>query len=150
MKRSIVLLAAVLAAITLVGSAFADEGDGGRVLRAQLVGSNPAGPLLFGVQPGGAPWVITASDVDVRRSGRIEVKIRGLVIPGVGTGAVQTVTASLYCNGDRAGTTAPVPLSTDGDAEIRDTVTVPAPCLAPAVLVNPNGGVTRYIAATGA
>ena len=32
--------------------------DDGKILRAELFGSQPAGPVLFGVKPGGAPWVI--------------------------------------------------------------------------------------------
>jgi hypothetical protein len=42
-----------------------------------------------------------------------------------------------------------VPLSPHGDAFVRQQVTVPARCLAPVLLVHPNGGATAYIAATG-
>ena len=40
-------------------------------------------------------------------------------------------------------------MSADGDARLRQKVTVPTRCLAPVLLVHPNGNVTRYIAATG-
>jgi hypothetical protein len=46
-------------------------------------------------------------------------------------------------------TTGQVPISADGDARIRQHVTLPATCLAPIVLVHPNGGTTRYISVTG-
>jgi hypothetical protein len=46
-------------------------------------------------------------------------------------------------------TAGPVPLSSDGNARIGQHVTVPARCLAPVVLVHPNGNLTRYIAASG-
>jgi hypothetical protein len=45
--------------------------------------------------------------------------------------------------------TASVPLSPAGNAEIKTTITLPAKCLAPVVLLNPAGGVTRYIGASG-
>jgi hypothetical protein len=156
-KRSIgtgVLLAAVVAAVSLVGSAAADS-DGGRVIDAAVFGSTPSTPddpgVLFGVNPGGRPWVVDDGDAEARRDGRIRVRLEGLVIPGVGVGTVQTVTASLFCNGESVGETAPVPLSADGDAEIEDTIAgAPDPCLAPAILVHPNCGQGTYIAATGA
>jgi hypothetical protein len=46
-------------------------------------------------------------------------------------------------------TTDSVPLSRQGNARIRAHVTVPDRCLAPVLLVHPNGSTARYIAATG-
>ena len=63
-----------------------------------------------------------------------------------------TVTVSLYCAPDSSAaafTTASAPLSSHGDARIRQHVTVPSRCLAPVVLVHPNGGAGAYIMATG-
>jgi len=65
---------------------------------------------------------------------------------------VTTVSASLYCAPDSSAavaTTTTVPISVSGNATIADTIAVPATCLAPIVLVHPNGGATAYIAATG-
>jgi hypothetical protein len=151
MKRTIVLLAVALAAVGLVGSALADDGND-RVLRSKLIGNTPGDPTLFDVAPAGAPWEVAASDVDVRRDGRIEVKVEGLVIEGRGTVGIAAVTAELYCNGKRVGDpTAPAPLSTDGDAEIRDTLSgVPAECPVPAVFVSPIGRPKVFFAVTGA
>ena len=150
MKRTIVLLAVVLAAVGLVGSALADDGND-RVLRSKLVGNTPGDPTLFDVAPAGAPWEVAASDVDVRRDGRIEVKVEGLVIEGRGTVGIPAVTAELYCNSRLVGITAPAPLSTDGDAEIRDTLeNMPAECPVPAVFVSPDGRPKVFFAVTGA
>ena len=82
------------------------------------------------------------------------IELDGLVIPGLGTpGPVTTVSASLYCGGDAnvspAATTRPANLSSRGDAEISDHVTLPETCLAPIVLIHPNNGLARYIAVTG-
>jgi hypothetical protein len=64
-----------------------------------------------------------------------------------------SVSASLFCGADSertpAFTTAAVPISEHGDARIRQNVTLPATCLAPIVLVHPNGGTARYIAVSG-
>ena len=154
MRRSVgvvILLSAIVTVIALVGSAVADQGGGDRVLRSKLIGNTPGDPALFGVAPAGAPWEVAASDVDARRDGRIEVKVEGLVIAGRGTVGIAAVTASLYCNGTLVGTTAPAPLSTDGDAEIRDTLAnVPAECPVPAVFVSPDGRPNVFFAVTGA
>jgi hypothetical protein len=84
--------------------------------------------------------------------------VRGLVIPappGDGTpGPVTTISASLYCGADAdttpADTSAQVPITRDGDARIRDrSFNVPSTCLAPVILVHPNGITTRYIAVDG-
>jgi hypothetical protein len=156
MRRTViagVASAAILAVIALAGSALADDGNS-RVLRSELIGNTPTaqgGPTLFGVAPAGAPWEVAASDVDARRDGRIEVKVEGLVIAGRGTVGIAAVTASLYCGGALVGTTAPAPLSTDGNAEIRDTIAAaPDECLAPTVFVSPDGRPNVYFAVTGA
>ena len=88
------------------------------------------------------------------------MKFEGLLIARTGTaqdgttGAVKTVSASLYRNGESVGETATVPLSADGNAEIEDMI-APAPgdplgCAAPTVFVHPNGAEGAYIAMTAA
>jgi len=154
MKRTIGLLAVVLAAVGLVGSALADDGND-RVLRSELIGNlRPAegGATLFGVVPAGASWVVASSDVDVRRDGRIKVKFEGLVLRDAGgVGNNTAVIASLFC--DRSvGDTAPFALSPDGDGET-DTVLggpVPDPCRVPTVFVRPARVDPPYFAVTGA
>jgi hypothetical protein len=88
----------------------------------------------------------------------LNLRVKGLVIPGApgnGTpGPVSTISASLYCGADSstaaADTSQPVPISSKGDARIHDTsFTVAATCLAPVILVHPNGDATHYIAVDG-
>jgi hypothetical protein len=161
--------AAALATVTLAvgaATAFADHGHrgqkndhhGGTVLHAELFGSQPAGPVLFGVNPGGVPWVIAKGEAKVRRDGRVKVRIKGLVIPTApqnGTNPLSNIAATVYCGGSAVGTTQAVPFSPEGDARIDETLgtPLPRPCLAPALLLNPApGGVINaatYIAATG-
>jgi len=128
------------------------------VLKQTLAPSVPTDPTFHGVGPGGAPWVLKRGEVQIKPRGRIEVRLRGLVIPvapGNGTpGPVTTVSASLYCGADSdttaADTTQSVPISRSGNARIRDrSFNVPATCLAPVILVHPNGDLTHYISVDG-
>ena len=82
----------------------------------------------------------------------VVVAIRGLVIPELGTpGPVTTVDASLYCADQTApaATTQSVPISKDGDALILARVKLQSLCQTPAVLINPNGIGSIYIATSG-
>ena len=155
-KRSF-LAAVLVAAAVFVTAAAADHGGRGRghhgpLLQQRLIGSILADPPIHSVTRGGVPWVGTGA-AELERRGRFEVRIRGLLVAGTNnTGPVTTVTASLYCAPDSSGpvfTTTPVPLSPHGDARIRQHVTVPSRCLAPVVLVHPNGIAGAYIMATG-
>ena len=120
-----------------------------QLLEAPIQGSLVTDPPLFGVRPGGAPWVISRGEAELDKSGRLEVDVRGLIIPTTGVNPVPLLAASVACNGAIVATTATVPFSTAGNAKIRATVTLPARCLAPAVLLNPNGNVATYIGVTG-
>jgi len=171
-----VLVAFATVAAAALGAAVASADDGGRkgddhqgknrqgddaakIFSAALVGSQLADPPIHGVTRGGAPWVIDRGRVQLAADGRITVQLRGLVIP-IAHGTfpantarpVTTVSASLFCAPDSAGpsaTTDSVPISADGDAQIRDTLTLPSTCLAPTVLIHPNGGLGAYIALPG-
>jgi hypothetical protein len=139
------------------GGARGDHRDhgGATVLKTTLAPSVPNDPGLHGAAAGGAPWVLRRGEARLRRDGRLAVRVRGLVIPGApgnGTpGPVTTVNASLYCGTDTTavGTTPSVPISRAGDARMVGQFTLPAKCLAPVVLVHPNGNGAAYIAASG-
>lgn len=112
------------------------------------IGSQPlrAGGLVndvFGVQPGGRPWVISrlSADVDSRR---IVVDGRGLLLAGgngIGTNSGQSVRARLFCGGV-AHDSAIVPLEDNGDFRIDSALTpaVPNPCATPVLLIVSSGG----------
>lgn len=151
------LAAVLVAAAVFVTAAAADHGGRGRghhgpLLQQRLVGSILSDPPIHNVTRGGVPWDGTGT-ATLKRRGRFEVRIRGLVITGTNNaGPVTTVTASLYCAPDSSAavfTTTPVSLSSSGDARIRQHVTVPSRCLAPVVLIHPNGNAGAYIMATG-
>ncbi len=120
-----------------------------------LAPSQPTDPVFHGVRPGGAPWVLKLGDVRLKRDGKLDLRVQGLVIPALGTpGPVTTISASLYCGADSdttgADTTQQVPISRKGDARIHDaSLSVPSACLAPVILVHPNGLTKVYIALDG-
>src|SRR3954451_20398480 len=155
---SVAAIAAMSLALAVGAFGHRGGGHGGKALiDAALAPSVPTDPAFHGVAAGGAPWVLKRGDVEVKRN-RLELRVRGLVIPtapGNGTpGPVTTISASLYCGADAdtapADTTGQVPISRRGDARIQDrSFDVPDPCLAPVVLVHPNGDTTRYIAVEG-
>ena len=146
-------------AVSALGAKGDDNGQGqpnGPLLRAALAPPKPAptDPMIHGVNPGGVPWVLKRGDVRLKRDGTFRLRLQGLVIPDLGTpGPVEMVSASLYCAPDSdtkaAATTDTVPISQSGDARINTSVSAPSTCLAPVVLVHPNGSLAAYIAVTG-
>jgi hypothetical protein len=121
-----------------------------------IVGSNP-GVTIAGVKSGGAPWVVSHGFTVLNDDGRLRVDLRGLILPSVGTpGPVTAVAASVVCGDAVAATTDSVPLSVDGNAEIRAKLQVPSPCLGTILLIRatafngtPLPAPGPWIAATG-
>ena len=156
-KKWFVAVLLVAAAAFVAAAAAGRGGSGshghGKLLRANLVGSILSDPPIHGRNRGGVPWEGTGT-ASLDRRGRFEFRIRNLVIAGTGSaGPVTTIRVSLFCAPDSnlvpAFTTDSAPLSQDGNARIRQHVTVPARCLAPVLLVHPNGNLNAYIAASG-
>lgn len=125
------------------------------VIRESLAPSQTTDPTFHAVKPGGAPWSLRSGVVRLTSNGTLDLAVRGLVITTTGTASpVTTITASLYCGADAnatpADTSQPVPISSTGDARIHDrSFAVPSTCLAPVILVHPNGNASVYIALDG-
>jgi len=145
------------------GGEFSDE----EIFESTLVGlpadmTGEAGTIR-GVPAGGVPWVVAEGDVEIESDGDLKADIKGLLITGTGTdldgttGVVTGVRASLTCEGqDTVATTDVARLSSDGDAEIDEEISLPMSCLAPIVLIrvgstqeNPGPLMGPWIAATG-
>jgi hypothetical protein len=115
-----------------------DGGIGSQPLRANALVND-----VFGVPPGGRPWVISRLIAEVLGR-KIRVDGRGLVLAGgntIGTGGGQSVRARLFCGGVPHDT-AVVPLEANGDFRIDDALspTPPRPCAAPVLLIVSSGG----------
>jgi hypothetical protein len=132
MKRSFsaVVLACLVTALFAI-STLADELS----FFSPIAGSNP-GITLAGVPSGGAPWVVKHAFATLTDDGRLRVDVRGLIIPALGTaGPVTAVSASIVCSDAVAATSAAVPLSSEGNAEIHAKLQVPSPCFGTIILV---------------
>ena len=156
--RSTVIGASLVLAATLgsVAPAYASSHDHhhqpqqhGTLLQADLIGSLTTDAPLFGVNPGGVDWTVSSSTVKVGRDGRVDAKVRELLVTATQANPVTTISASLVCNGAVADSVEPVPFDSEGNARIKATFQVPDRCLAPAVLVHPANRVGTYIAASG-
>lgn len=146
---AVLAVAALSASAALADGHPADHDDGGgTLLRSGVGGSQPSDHPLFGATPGGAPWVVTQGMARLSSQGDLRVSVTGLVIPGRGN-PLPTLSASVYCTGERVATTGTVPFSAAGDAVLDTAVALPSRCLAPVVLVHPNANKDVFIAATG-
>jgi hypothetical protein len=122
-----------------------NDDENGR-FRLGIIGSVP-NTIAGGIVSGGAPWTVHEAAASISREGKLKVDVEGLLIAAgpnvapavVGTvGPVKMVAASLVCGGSGgavAASTGGVPFDSMGNAEIETTVTLPASCIAPVVLV---------------
>jgi hypothetical protein len=95
---------------------------------------------VFGVPPGGRPWVIQRLKAQVQDDGSISAKGEGLLLAGgnaIGTpGAIRQVVATLFC-GIVPHSSAPAALDANGNFEIQGVLdrTPPNPCVSPVLLI---------------
>ena len=128
-------------------------------LHSTLAGNNP-NIVIGGVESAASPWTVKIGFASLDASGKLHMRVRNLILPATGdAGPVTAVSASLVCGGS-GGTvqseTAPVPLSTKGNANLHGHIAVPSLCFGPVVLVhiaarngNPIAQPGPWIAATG-
>jgi hypothetical protein len=97
---------------------------------------NPS-PIIAGVSPAGAPWVVDKnSRTRVREDGRITVVVKHLVIPGrVPGNPIATMAASLVCDDMVVDSTKTFAVSPEGNGRVSDRLTEINKCHDPAVLV---------------
>jgi hypothetical protein len=117
--------------------------SGHTILREGFVGILPLtdpvnpSPVIAGVSPAGAPWVVDAnSRTRVREDGRITVAVKHLVIPGrVPGNPVATMAASLVCGDMVVASTRPFAVDPDGNGRVTDRIGAVHACDHPVVLV---------------
>ena len=140
LAQSAAITAALVVTVTSAGPAMA---SGHSILREDLEGIFPLtdpvnpSPVIAGVSPGGAPWVLDeGSNVRVREDGRITVVVNHLVIPGrVPGNPVPLMAASLVCDNMVVDSTRPFAVSPEGDGHISDRIAEVEDCDNPIVLV---------------
>ena len=156
MTRSIRLaLGTLLLAALALGSVVTTAAGGPKLLDSRMVGIPTGGLLLNGVTGGGAPWQIDEGRVMLFADGRLHVEVQGLTLLS-GVNPIANGRAIVTCASTTTGVSAPVfssasvPFSSTGDAEVNTIASLPDTCLAPAVFfagVTANGD--RWFAVTG-
>ncbi|MDH4116966.1 MAG: hypothetical protein OEX04_17270 [Acidimicrobiia bacterium] len=159
-----------IAGVMVAASVSAVGADESKLLEANSMVGVPrpytgAENAIRGVPGGGLPWVIEFGKVKVSPEGRVDVQVKGLVFDpddqavidrGIGgTNTVPNFKAIVSClSTDAAGGAVTVNVSTglfpadvDGNAHIREQVSLPDPCIGPIVFVTSPGG--AWFASTG-
>lgn len=110
---------------------------------------------IRGVAGGGIPWLITDGRGELHPNGKLEVKVRGLVLATTQSNPITNFRGVVSCQ-SIDGTGAPsivnvstedFPASSTGDAVIEETLDLPEPCIAPIVFVT--SSTLRWFAVTG-
>ena len=140
---AVVTTALLTALVVALATASPAAARGHSILREDLQGTFPLtdpvspSPVIAGVNPGGAPWVIDEdSEARVREDGRIRVELKHLVIPNrVPGNPVPLMAASLVCDDMVVDSTQAFPVTEDGNGLIEDRISGTKDCDDPVVLV---------------
>lgn len=147
-RRIRLALALTLLVVLAVGTVSSTAAGGRKVFDATMTGLAVPFTMVAGVTGAGAIWVIDDGRAQLFADGRLHVTVRGLVIPGrVPPNPVAMGKAVVSCGGAAVASTALVPFSPDGDADVDAVVSLPSECLAPAVFFTSAGG--SWFAVTG-
>jgi hypothetical protein len=121
-----------------------------------MTGIPVANMTLLGIQGGGRTWVLDEGRAKLHENGRLQLKVKGLVLgadagAAAGTNPIDTGVAIVVCDGGTSTiTSTAVPFSDSGDARVNEHLTLPNPCLAPVVFfAGVTGAGPRWFAVTG-
>ena len=161
------LAVAVIGLVPVLAANSSASADPGTILKFDVL-TPVTGPYVGTMNPirmvpgGGLPWMITAGTGTLKRDGRLQIHVRGLVLaddPAVPAGlrginpvpdfeaivSCQTISGSMATVTNVA--TGQFPASMRGNSDIKAKVKLPQPCIAPIVFVASPGG--AWFAATG-
>lgn len=171
MKRPLLVCLSVMLFVSafFAGSASSVSADESRLLQFNAMVGVPrpytgAANAIRGVPGGGLPWVIEFGSGKLSPDGDLDILVKGLVIDPndpaaiaagrAGTNPSPSFMAIVSClSKDASGATTVnvstglFPADAEGNARIKDTVTLPQPCIAPIVFVTSANG--AWFAATG-
>ena len=142
LKDAVVTL---LSASFLVGISAGTAGASDTIFESDVVGKQVASQEIAGISPDvAAPWKVAEGEVRIGSDGRLRVEVEGLLLLDDTVGPVLSVFSSLVCQktvltgaptNDVVASTADVPLSAAGDAEIDEIIALPSICVAPIALI---------------
>lgn len=169
MKRLLFVCAVVMlivSAFFTAGSVSTANADESKILQFNTMIGVPrpytgATNAIRGVPGGGVPWVIEFARGNLSPAGSVDVLVKGLVIDPnepvavAGTNPSPVFKVIVSClSRDASGSAVTINVSTQnfpadsaGNAHIKDTVSLPQPCVAPIIFVTSGGG--SWFAATG-
>jgi hypothetical protein len=154
------VLASTLAVAALVGCAEMEKVENkvmGVEVKAKLIAC-PTGTAIGDVPSCGKVWKLTSGSAELKKSGEVEAEVKGLVLNDASTGTsngtpdgVDGVAAAVVCGGKVAAQTDVVPLSKEGNANVKAKVSVPSDCKTPVIVLRERyeGQVKGWLAATG-
>ena len=142
------LLAALIAGTSTVVAHDSDghSGHSREVIETRLVGlpQSFVNVFLAGVKGAGHAWAIKDGEAELRSDGRLDLKVRGLVLSPEGNNPADFGIAIVSCNGGLTAAdivkSTPVPFSDAGNGRVKQTLTLPAQCLAPTIFFGSTGG----------
>ena len=118
------------------------------------------GNAIRGVEGGGLPWVLESGRGKLEDDGKLDVAVRGLIIPDRGFNPAPFFRVVVSCLSiDASGLVVPVNVMSNngaevmigdpsnGDARFKVDMDLPTPCVAPIVFVTSPGG--SWFSATG-
>ena len=145
------LLGLALAGLVLGSTSVATASTGHIVYSAQFTGeaASQVGTSLFGVKAGGAAWPLHSGSVQIYSNGLVRANVRGLTLTS-GTNPVPKGEIIIVCDARIAAHSSAVAFSATGNANVNQTLKLPAHCLAPVVffagVLSPG---ERWFAVTG-
>jgi len=159
---------ALVGLVSVLGVTTSASADPGTILKFDTM-TPVTGPYVGNGNPlrtvpgRGLPWMIRAGTGSLKSDGHLLVHVRGLVFadqspvpPALqSSNPIPDFRAIVSCQSIGAGGTATItnvstaqfPASTSGNSDIKATVSLPHPCIAPIVFVTSPGG--AWFAATG-
>ena len=110
------------------------------------------GADIHGITGAGADWLLKSAKGKLGAAGDLRINVKGLVLASSLENPLLSFSAVVSCV-DSGGsvvnvsTTGDFPTDINGNARIKETLTIPSPCLAPVVFVTNDSG--NWLAVTG-
>jgi hypothetical protein len=151
----------IIAAAILLGLAASASAQTDAVVLEFRTMAGVSGPYVGAANPirgiagGGIPWILGEARGELRRDGRLEIRVRSLVLATTLVNPAPAFRGVVSCQIiDGAGAPSHVNLSTGdfpatsaGDADIEANLALPGNCFAPIIFVTNSAG--RWFAVTG-
>jgi hypothetical protein len=151
----------IIAAAILLGVCASASAQADKVVLEFRNMAGVSGPYVGNTNPirgiggGGIPWILEEARGELRRDGRLEIRVRGLVLATTLANPAPAFRGVVSCQIiDGAGAPSHVNVSTDdfpassaGDSDIEANLALPGNCFAPIIFVTNSAG--RWFAVTG-